>query len=132
MASSVFAVSSWFISVSFRPNAFLQYVDLVAVYPETMGVPLEEMDAVFGEGRSTLSFQQIRLLTSWQTSWRKLSRTNLNVLLWLGAPDPDPLIISQSAHPGGRAVLLSKAGLVGLLVVTAKPTTSPLEKKNRN
>lgn len=24
--------------------------NMTAVYPETMGVPLEEMDAVFGEG----------------------------------------------------------------------------------
>lgn len=51
MASSVPAVSSSFISVSTWPLfLFLSYSDCVTVYPETRGVPLEEMDAVFGEG----------------------------------------------------------------------------------
>lgn len=29
---------------------WLALTNMTAVYPETMGVPLEEMDAVFGEG----------------------------------------------------------------------------------
>lgn len=36
-----------------RSSLSLAYLcaDVTVVYPETMGVPLEEMDAVFGEGK---------------------------------------------------------------------------------
>ena len=49
MASSVSAVSCWCTSVSFALFPSPHLPDLSPVYPETKGVPLEEMDAVFGE-----------------------------------------------------------------------------------
>jgi hypothetical protein len=54
MASSAFAALFWYISVSTASQVgFRNLIPspiLPPVYPETMGVPLEEMDAVFGEG----------------------------------------------------------------------------------
>jgi hypothetical protein len=50
MDSSASAVSSWvfssFISLDDAADGTIVYF----LYPETAGVPLEEMDAVFGEG----------------------------------------------------------------------------------
>ena len=34
------------------PKVVKPFANYLAVYPETKGVPLEEMDAVFGEGKS--------------------------------------------------------------------------------
>ena len=39
-----------------RPDVLPFYLTFLKVYPETRGVPLEEMDAVFGEGAQTTDF----------------------------------------------------------------------------
>lgn len=45
------------------PLSPIRELTFFAVYPETMGVPLEEMDAVFGEGKSSPLFPTKRNLT---------------------------------------------------------------------
>jgi hypothetical protein len=42
----------------------------IIVYPETMGVPLEEMDAVFGEGKISGDSERRIILTRFFTSSR--------------------------------------------------------------
>ena len=52
------------------------------VYPETKGVPLEEMDRVFGEGQLFYFSQEIVLLTQHlQTSAKKRWKTSLRLPL---------------------------------------------------
>lgn len=51
----------------------LDSTNTTAVYPETMGVPLEEMDAVFGEGKQTrcCRWHKCSLYLS-QRNWRNV------------------------------------------------------------
>ena len=68
------------------------------VYPETKGVPLEEMDRVFGEGQSFhFSPERVMLTKHLQTSAKKRWKTSLKL----------PLLYPIA--PGGVGSLLAHA-----------------------
>lgn len=54
----------YFRTCSFGSQRAVSVAHIRIVYPETMGVPLEEMDAVFGEG----SYQAIVFMKTYSTS----------------------------------------------------------------
>jgi len=88
--------------------------NVTPVYPETMGVPLEEMDAVFGEGEFVSQIQQEGGLINFQ---RKDLTTSPSVLPLCRVLVP---IGCQSALADGpkSTILLREDGLVDSFIAT--------------
>jgi hypothetical protein len=103
-----YAYSSYFqcISVSSRDFDIDINPDCMTVYPETKGVPLEEMDAVFGEGSSTLRCKTP--LNPYYYFYRRTTRQRIGKSLSRFECDPDESPCNQPAKAETRKPKLGR------------------------